>query len=522
MNTTTTETEKEKGIKTVKELYDNLTYFDQYGSSVLLLIIITIVFFVLCSYCFVLINIQPIKDDWMNQRCKPSVIPFAGIINPPDGTSATDFTKENFDYCTQNIIKGVTGNAVQPLTFITTAISKVFEGIQDALNNVREMFNKIRVQMRAVAEEIMGRIINIMIPLQVIIIGLKDMLSKVQGTLTAGLFTLLGSYYTLSSLMGAICEFIVTILIALAVMVACFWAIPFTWGLASINTAIFIAISIPMTLILVFMIDVMKVKTNMKIPKIKCFDRNTLVKMNDGSAKEIHNIKIGDELENNNIVTAEIKVITKGSIMYNLNNVIVSDSHYVLDREKWIQVSNHPDAIKIESYDEPYLYCLNTSSKYININGIRFTDWDEVFDKDIERFRNNLYNNEETYKFETGDIHKYFDGGFVGSTEIKMLDGTHKNMESLEIGDRLIGGERTYGIVKISCVKRYDLGEGIEGSDNLYFSKSGAKHKVVIIDTTNSNEDKNLYHVLTDNKTITIGSTVFLDYNAAIDSFLEN
>ena len=72
-----------------------------------------------------MINVQPIKDDWINQRCKPSVIPFAGLINAPEGTSVTDFTKENFDYCTQNIVKGVTGNAVQPLTFATSMLNEL-------------------------------------------------------------------------------------------------------------------------------------------------------------------------------------------------------------------------------------------------------------------------------------------------------------------------------------------------------------------------------------------------------------
>ena len=54
--------------------------------------------------------------------------------------------------------------------------------------------------------------VNMMIPLQQIIIGMRDMLSKIQGTLTASLFTLLGSYYTLRSLMGAIAQLIITIL----------------------------------------------------------------------------------------------------------------------------------------------------------------------------------------------------------------------------------------------------------------------------------------------------------------------
>jgi hypothetical protein len=81
----------------LKNTYDNLNYFDQYGSSVVLFILITISLFILCSYCFVMINVEPIKEDWINQRCKPSIIPFAGLINAPEGMSSSDFTKENFD-----------------------------------------------------------------------------------------------------------------------------------------------------------------------------------------------------------------------------------------------------------------------------------------------------------------------------------------------------------------------------------------------------------------------------------------
>ena len=96
-----------KNYINIKKIYDNLNYFDQYGSSLVLFILITISLFILCSYCFVMINVQPIQDDWINQRCKPFIIPFAGLINAPEGTSSTDFTKENFDYCTQNIISTV-------------------------------------------------------------------------------------------------------------------------------------------------------------------------------------------------------------------------------------------------------------------------------------------------------------------------------------------------------------------------------------------------------------------------------
>ena len=372
-----------QGLQNIMKMYEKLNYFDQYGGSVILFIIITIILILIISYCLIMVNAQPIIDDWPNQRCKPNIIPFAGFITHPEGISASDYTSQNFTYCTQNILSSVTGLAVEPLTFVTNTLNKMAEMIKNDIQSVRAMFDKVRTMFQQVTQEIMGRIINFTIPLQQIVISFKDLLSKIQGTMTAGLFTLLGSYYTLKSLMGAIAQFIITILIALAVMIAVFWIVPFTWGAAIANTVIFIAIAIPMAIILAFMIDVLHVKTSLGIPKVKCFDKDTEIIMNDGSIKKISEIKVGDILLENNEVTACIKVETKGSSVYYLDDITVSDSHIVKYLGKWIPVSKHPDAIKYLTYTEPYLYCLNTSKKIIKINGTIFTDWDEIYDNDI-------------------------------------------------------------------------------------------------------------------------------------------
>ena len=274
------------GIENITKIYEKLNYFDQYGGSFILFIIVTIIVFFIVSYCFIMVNVQPVVDDWTNQRCKPNIIPFAGFITHPDGVSATEYTYQNFTYCTQNILSNLTGIAVEPLTFVTNLLNQMADKIKDDIQNIRAMFDKVRNMFQQISEEIMGRIMNFTIPLQQIIISFKDLISKIQGTMTAGLFTLLGSYYTLKALMGAIAQFIIIILITLAVMIAVFWIIPFTWGAAIANTVIFIAISIPMVIILAFMIDVLKVQTSLKIPKIKCFDKDTLITMNDKSKKK--------------------------------------------------------------------------------------------------------------------------------------------------------------------------------------------------------------------------------------------
>lgn len=524
-------------LENLKKMYENLTYFEQYGGSVFLFIIISIIFILAVSYCFVMINAQPIADDWPNQRCKPNIIPFAGLITRPDGVTASEYTAENFTYCVQNILSDITGSAISPLTFVSNGLLSVAKSISESLQAIRGMIDKVRTFAQSIFQEIMGRIMNIMIPLQEIIISFRDLVGKIQGTMTGGIFTLLGSYYTLKSLMGAIAQFIIIILISIAVMVAIFWIIPFTWGAAITNTTIFIAIAIPMAIILSFMVDILKVKTSLGIPRIKCFDKNTLFTMNDGTEKIISEIKVGDILSNNNEVTALIKVDTKGSSMYYLDGIYVSDTHKIFYYGKWITICEHPHAIKVVEYNEPYLYCLNTSKKTIIINKLIFSDWDEIDENDVIEITKNPFIkiNKES------DIHTFLDSGFEGLTPILLNNGNVKNIKDICVGDILQNGEKVYGIVKINGKNineqyKFILGENLvlEGGPNLaicdkkieeittlafpVYSKTSKTSNIKI--ELNKKHDK-LYHLLTDKKSFQIGDIHFYDYNAAIDIFLK-
>ena len=96
---------KNDGFENLKSMYDNQTYFDQYGSSVIMLIILIFVLICVISYCLIMVNAQPIIDDWPNQRCNPLVMPFAGFINKPSNMSRLEFTAGNFNDCLNNILK---------------------------------------------------------------------------------------------------------------------------------------------------------------------------------------------------------------------------------------------------------------------------------------------------------------------------------------------------------------------------------------------------------------------------------
>ena len=283
-------------VEKINKIYDKLTYLDIYGNSVVLFIIITLFVFLVHSYCMVMLNAAAIKDDWVAQRCNPRVIPFAGFINKPENKSIVDFTGENFNYCIQGILVNITGFAVQPFNFLINALSTFFDSIQGAVNNIREFITILRKNVQNIAEETLNRILNILIPVQQIFIGIRDSMDKIQGILTAGLYTTLGAYYGLKSLLGAIVQIIIIILLVLAAVIIGLWLFPFTWSMAITLTAVFVGISIPLSILVLFMTEVLHIQTA-GVPGIpSCFDKNTMIKMKDGTSKPIIEVKVGDIL----------------------------------------------------------------------------------------------------------------------------------------------------------------------------------------------------------------------------------
>lgn len=525
----------------LKQSYSDLSYFDMYGGSLFTFIIITIIFILLTVYCYLKINIATVKDDWANKRCNPFVIPIAGYINKPPNMSANEYTKKNFEYCTQNMLVDSTGRAVQPITFITNTLSNISKLLISSLNAIRGMFDKVRNSLKDVSSDVMNRVVNITVPFQEIFLSMRDFIAKIQGSLTATLFTFLGSYYAMQSFMNYTAQLIIQVLVAMVAAIVILWAVPFTWGFAAAMTAAFLALSVPMAVILGFMIDVMKVNPGVKMPSLKCFDKNTMVEMNNGSFKSIEKIHVGEKLKNNNRVTAKIKVETRGSNMYCLNDVIVSDTHLVrvpeLNGYKWIRVCEHPEAIKVQSYNEPYLYCLNTKQKEFEINKCVFSDWDEITEEKFSTLLQNLkYNKKVLFK---KDIHKHFDGGFTSDTLIRMereMDdiyvfgiSKYKPINKINIGDVLENGEKVYGLVEIDGTNLtqyyYNLGKNLtfKGGPNLKLCD-----KIIMFHNTMDLDEKykrpllikqnRLYHLLTDTGSFAVCKINFGDYNTCIDS----
>lgn len=473
----------------INETYDKLSYFDLYVNSVIIFIFLTLFVFIVFSYCNVMQTRETIADDWVNQRCKPQNMLFAGLITHPEDTTAIQYTSDNFQFCVQNILININRYALEPFQFMIKSLIHIFTGFSNSIQQIREVINKIRNNFKEFAQDVLSRILNVMIPIQKMFIVLMDTFQKIQGSMTSVLYTMLGSYYTLQALMGAILELIIKMLATLVIIIVGLWVMPFTWPAAASMSAVFLAISIPLAIIIYFMKEVLHIKTS-AIPKLRCFDEYTLITLENKDKIHIKDINVGDKLSNGTYVTAKIKVTSKNLKIYQLNNIIVSESHLINYKNKWIRVDQHPSAKQIY-YDKPFLYCLNTSNKLIELDGYTFSDWDEIVDNKF-----NILNSKNDNIKNLENIHEFLDDGFEENTII-ILHKNNKKIKEIIIGDILEDGGIVYGLVEVETRKL---------------------RKYI------NNKHNKLYHLLTTNGTFTalqkISSVKLTDYNNLIDKII--
>lgn len=504
--------------KIINKLYDGLTYYDLYGSSMFVFFIVTLIVVMTILYCKAMNDSQEIKDDWNNRRCDPSVIPFAGLINAPEGTSATDFTSENFSHCVQNIIKDSSEESLQPLTTVTDMITDLFVTLQNSVNAMRDALSKLRQRFADIVAQIMGKVLNVVTPIQVMFIAFSDIMQKTQAVMAAALYTVLGIYYALQAGTGAAVEGIVKILILMVGVIAALWVIPFTMPLAGISTAIFLLISIPTAIITAIVSKALKINSS-AIPGL-CFDEDTTIKMIDGASVKIRDVQLGDVLECGSKVTGTMKLLTSGNNenVYNLNGIIVSGSHVVKFSGNWIRVRDHPYAELLHEYSKPFLHCMNTSSKTIVIEGTTFTDWDELYGESLDAMINMV-----RYSFEK------IDGGFSEDTRIELCGGQRRLLMDVNPGDVLKDGEVVLGTVKVRLspknrILNYCLGGSVAFTgtninilkDNIFNVSKKNYYSI------GASKEETLYHLITDVGEFNISGIRVYDYNSLVDKYLKN
>lgn len=534
-------------FKKINDLYKKKSFLDKYGSDIWLTVIISLVFFCITTYYYVLNNLEPIRADWDNQKCSPTVLPFAGLINKGPNETALDFTSKNFTGCIQSILVNIVGDVFQPVYYVMKNVTDSFNESLDSVNSIRGMFDRTRGTVSDFSSEVMGRTLNITMPIVQMLIGIKSMGAKMTGVLTGSLFTLFGSYLTLKSFFLFLIELITVIVIILAALIVTFLIISFipifgSWAIpiAATNIAIMILILVPALLIQIFMKNVMSLSSR-SLPTVpRCFAGATVMEVKldimDTNAigtdiliqKNISDVEIGDVLKNGERVTAVMKFSASNQSLYKLNGVTVTGEHRVLhSRLGWIKVKYHPDSVLLENFQEPYVYCLGTDTKTFMIGEQVYSDWDDIDDdaiKNLQKKCSVFCKNKELPIHE--NIHKYLDNGVIGASLVKLESGENIPIKYIQINDILLNGEQVLGIIKIDATDLkalYDYsinGKVLRGSNISICIRSMGPFNPSTVGIISNHSENYLYQLLTDTGKFNVNDIVIRDYNYGIDKYL--
>ena len=513
----------------INKLYNKVGFLEKYGGSLWMTVIVILVFFIAISYYHIYNNLQPIKADWANQRCNPTVMPFAGLINPPDPKkmSAFDFTAQNFTGCIQNILSDIAGIFLAPFYYLVNSLTKTIDGLNASVQAIRGVLNTIRNSVSKVSSEVMGKVLNIMIPIQQIVIKIKDTINKTQGVMLTSIYMLMGIYQTITASFGAIIQIIMAFLMTIASIMTILFFIPFGFGIpfAIPLLVIFIMILVPGIMVYIIQVMVLKKWVN-PLPGIpSCFIGDTDLTLHGGSKIKIKDIDVGMVLQNNNVVTAKMKLANIDETIYCLNDIYCTGEHMVKYNNNWIKTKEHPLSTKTDIYCD-YLYCINTSKKVIYINNEIFGDWDELDNTQIDELKQKC-NKYLPKQFELHDIHKYLDGGFVPTTKIELQDGHNVNICDIDVNDVLRFGERVTGIVKIKAddleTKQFILGKqnNVNGGPNLQVCDTDLGMRSTLDMYGEKVKCDYVYHIITKKGTFHVNGIKFYDYNSCVDKYLE-
>jgi hypothetical protein len=118
-------------------------------------------------------------------------------------------------------------------------------------------------------------------------------------------------------------------------------------------------------------------------PSGGCFSLETKMTLKDGRILPLREIKLGDELVNGSVVRATMQIMSCEEDPFykiyseELNDYIyVTGSHYIKHGEKYVHVSDFPEATKTSGVDK-VVGCFVTSDHTIVIGERTFWDWED-------------------------------------------------------------------------------------------------------------------------------------------------
>jgi hypothetical protein len=129
-----------------------------------------------------LIFIKNVKNNWPYYKCQTNYMLFSWFFGYD--------TETNFQQCMQNMQSGYMTVLMQPANYLMSLTTSSISGLSSSLNDVRNFMNNFRINVSDGVFNIFGVFLNMLVQIRLMIINIKDMVSKNIGIITTSMYTM--------------------------------------------------------------------------------------------------------------------------------------------------------------------------------------------------------------------------------------------------------------------------------------------------------------------------------------------
>jgi len=298
-------------------------------------------------YTYAQATLDDARDNWVQYRCNPIYMPFAGSIQPEVTTA------DNFQYCISSMAQQVFKLLLDPIYMLFDVFNRLIGRVGHEFRYFRNFISGIQLFITSFTEETFAKIHSSFGVVMSLMSRIRDIIGRIVGSVgytTAIAITAVKLIEALVGYMKTVIMAIVIILFAISILLA-FVAPPL------LGFAIFLGTFVGLSF---------------------CFHPDTPIKLKDGSTVLLKQVKVGDYLSSGARVTATMACLAEGVPLYTYGGTIVSGDHLVREDGTWVYVRDSKKKALYVGPPPQTLICLNTTDHQIPIGDTIFADYEEI------------------------------------------------------------------------------------------------------------------------------------------------
>jgi hypothetical protein len=136
-------------------------------------------------------DVEEVKKNWPKYRCRPNIMPFAGVYGYNTG--------ENFNFCLMNMFSAEMGTALGPVFVILGSIVSTLATLLEVVNSIRVQFATMMGGINTLFQNFADRFKSLLAAVQMTGYRMKLIMGRLYGAFFAMIYMTIAGMTTLQN-----------------------------------------------------------------------------------------------------------------------------------------------------------------------------------------------------------------------------------------------------------------------------------------------------------------------------------